>query len=200
MTDDRVGSTKPSVALIQPRSRAEWRAWLAKNHATSKGVWVVLVKKGSGLRGIGYEAAVEEALCYGWIDSRPNTLDERRYKLRLTPRKRGSVWSKINKAKVRKLIKQGSMAQPGLEKIRAAKKDGSWTRLDAIDRLEMPADLIEALEGNALAREHFGAFSTSSKKIALFWIVSAKRPETRRKRIEETVRLAADNIIAPLQG
>jgi uncharacterized protein YdeI (YjbR/CyaY-like superfamily) len=182
--------------LIQPRTRGEWREWLAKNHAVSKGIWVVLIKKGSGLKGITYEAAVEEALCYGWIDTRPNTIDEGRYKLHLTPRRAGSVWSKSNKARIRRLMKLDLMASPGLAKMQAAKKDGSWAQLDAIDRLEMPADLLVALSGDERAREHFAAFGASAKKVILFWIATAKRPETQQNRIEETVRLAAANIKA----
>jgi uncharacterized protein YdeI (YjbR/CyaY-like superfamily) len=143
-----------------------------------------------------YSDAVEEALCFGWIDSTPGKLDEQRYSLYMSPRKPKSVWSKINKQRIRKLVKEGRMTAAGLVKIEAAKKDGSWNQLDAIDELVMPADLLEQLSANAEAKHNFEAFSTSSKKIILFWIASAKREETRQKRIEETVRLAAQNIKA----
>jgi uncharacterized protein YdeI (YjbR/CyaY-like superfamily) len=139
---------------------------------------------------------VEEALCFGWIDGRLNTLDEQRYKLYLSPRKAGSVWSRFNKQRIRKLIKEGRMTSAGLAKIEAARKDGSWKTLDSIDRLEMPEDLATQLAANAAAQRNFEAFSASSKKIILFWIASAKRETTRQKRIEETVRLAAQNLKA----
>jgi uncharacterized protein YdeI (YjbR/CyaY-like superfamily) len=143
-----------------------------------------------------YSDAVEEALCFGWIDSTPGKVDEQRYTLYISPRKPKSVWSKINKQRIQKLVKEGRMTAAGLAKIEAARKDGSWNRLDAIDELVMPADLVERLSANAEAKRNFEAFSTSSKKIILFWIASAKREETRQKRIEETVRLAARNIKA----
>jgi len=189
------GKTSP-IPSYHPKSRAEWRKWLAANHASSKGIWLVLIKKGAGVAGIMYSEAVEEALCFGWIDSRPGTLDNERYRLYVAPRKPGSVWSKLNKQRIRKLAKEGHMTSAGLVKIEAARKDGSWNTLDEIDRLGMPADLLEQLSTNEEAKRNFEGFSTSSKKIILFWIASAKRDETRQKRIEETVRLAAQNIKA----
>jgi uncharacterized protein YdeI (YjbR/CyaY-like superfamily) len=156
----------------------------------------VLFKKGADIAGITYSDAVEEALRFGWIDSRPGTLDGQRYKLYLSPRKPRSVWSKLNKERIQKLVKEGQMTPAGLAKIETAKSDGSWNRLDAIDQLVMPEDLLERLSANADAKRNFEGFSTSSKKIILFWIASAKREETRQKRLEETVRLAAQNLKA----
>jgi uncharacterized protein YdeI (YjbR/CyaY-like superfamily) len=186
----------PSIPSYHPRTRTEWRQWLATNHDVSKGIWLILVKKGTDIAGIMYRDAVEEALCFGWIDSRPGTLDAQHYKLYLAPRKPKSVWSKINKQRIRKLIKEGLMTPAGLAKIETAKKDGSWNQLDAIDQLVMPEDLWEQLSANEDAKRNFEGFSTSSKKIILFWIASARREQTRRKRIEETVRLAAQNVKA----
>jgi uncharacterized protein YdeI (YjbR/CyaY-like superfamily) len=185
--------TPPS---FQPKTRAEWREWLVENHATSKGIHLILIKKGADIAGIMYDEAVEEALCFGWIDSTPAKLDAQRYKLYISPRKPGSVWSNLNKQRIRKLVKERKMTPAGLVKIEAAKKDGSWSQLDEIDRLFMPADLLEQLSANPDAKRNFEAFSTSSKKTILFWIASARRDETRRKRIGETVRLAARNIKA----
>ena len=185
-----------SIPLYHPKTRVEWREWLAINHDRSKGVRLVLIKKGADIPGIMYSDAVEEALCFGWIDSTPGKLDEQRYTLYMSPRKPKSVWSKINKQRIQKLVKEGRMTEAGLAKIESAKKDGSWNRLDAIDDLAMPTDFIEQLSANAEAKRNFEAFSASSKKIILFWIASAKRQETRQKRIEETVRLAAQNIKA----
>lgn len=186
-------STLPS---FQPKSRGEWREWLTRNHATSKGIHLILTKKGADIPGVMYDEAVEEALCFGWEDSSPAKLDGQRYKLYVSPRKPRSVWSRLNKQRIRKLVKEGKMTPAGLTKIEAAKKDGSWNQLDAIDRLVMPSDLLEQLSANPEAKRNFEAFSPSSKKIILFWIASARRDETRRKRIEETVRLAAQNIKA----
>jgi len=181
---------------LQPKTRAGWRRWLSANHASSAGITLVVAKKGSGIAGISYEEAVEEAVCFGWIDSRTNSLDETRFRLQMTPRKPGSVWSIPNKRRVEKLIEEGRMAPAGQAKIEAAKRDGSWTRLEAIDRLEIPPDLRRALSANPKARRNFEAFNDSSKKVILYWITNAKRAETRKKRIEETVRLAAENIKA----
>ncbi len=186
----------PSHPVYQPQTRAEWRAWLTTNHASATGVRLVLVKQNAGLAGITYAEAVEEALCFGWIDGKANTLDDRRYQLQMSPRKPGSVWSKINKQRIRRLVAEGLMTPAGLAKIAAAKKDRSWQQLDAIDQLVIPADLREQLAANAQAGRNFEAFSASSKKMILFWIASAKRDETRQKRIAETVRLAAQNIKA----
>ena len=184
------------IPSFQPRTRAEWRKWLAADHDTAKGIQLIIVRKNAEVAGILYSDAVEEALCFGWIDGVTNSVDEQRYKLYMSPRKPESVWSKLNKQRIRKLIKDGSMTPAGLSKVEAAKKDGSWTRLDAIDKLEMPEGLLAHLSANAEAKRNFEAFSPSSKKMILFWIASAKREETWRKRIEETVRLAAQNIKA----
>ncbi len=188
----------PEEVVLQPKTRAEWRAWLTENWALPKGIWVILVKKGSRLKGLDYEAAVEEALCFGWIDTQPHSLDEGHFRLHLTPRRRGSVWSKNNKDRVRRLSRQGLMAAPGLAKVRAAKKDGSWELVDAIDRLEIPPDLKQALAQDRAAKDNFERSSISSRKMILYWIASARLPETRRKRIEAAVRQAANNDLASL--
>lgn len=185
-----------SIQSYQPWTRAEWREWLAVNHASSKGIQLVILRKDAEMAGITYSEAVEEALCFGWIDGRADSVDAQCYKLYMSPRKPGSVWSKVNKGRIRKLIKDGSMTPVGLAKIAAAKRDGSWAQYDAIDKLQMPEDLLEQLSADPEAKRHFEAFSNSSKKIILFWIASAKREETRRKRIAETVRLAAQNLKA----
>ncbi len=178
------------------RSRLEWRQWLEANHATSQGVWLVYYKKHIDQPSVTYADAVEEALCFGWVDSRPNMLDDERYKQLFSPRKTKSPWSKLNKQRVEKLIQQGLMTSAGLEKIEAAKLDGSWSAYDVIEELTIPPDLEQALAANPAANQYFRAFSNSSKKNILWWISSAKQPATRLKRIEETVRLAEQNIKA----
>lgn len=185
-----------AVPSFQPKDLRDWHDWLAANHDRSRGVSLILIKKDAAIRGVRYEQAVEEALCYGWIDSRTNGLDEQRYRILMSPRKAGAVWSQSNKRRVERLIRQRRMRKPGLLKIEAAKKDGSWSRLEAVDRMIMPADLRRELAANQQAGRNFDKFSDSSKRLILYWLSTAKRPETRQKRIAETVRLAAKNIKA----
>ncbi len=178
---------------FEAKNREEWRNWLQKNHLTSPGIWLVYYKKNSGKAGISYEEAVEEALSFGWIDSRVNAIDEERYMQIFTPRKPGSIWSELNKERVKKIIEEGIITPAGLEKIEAAKEDGSWYFLDDINNLVIPEDLEEALNANISAKEHFGAFTDSIKKQILYWIKTAKRPQTRKNRIEKVVILAVKN-------
>ncbi len=188
--------SKRQIETVYPKDRSEWRRWLQDNHAAPSSTWLIYDKKGSGKQNLTYDQAVEEALCFGWIDSRPNTLDDQRWMQLFSPRKRKSPWSRLNKQRVEKLIKQGLMTPAGLEKIETAKQDGSWTLLDAIEDLKIPPDLEAALAASDAAQQYFMAFSPSSRKGILWWIESAKRPETRAKRIQETVTLAAENIKA----
>jgi uncharacterized protein YdeI (YjbR/CyaY-like superfamily) len=189
-------SKRPSPAdypNIEARDRTVWRAWLRRHHKTSSGVWLVYCKKGSGIPSVSYAEAVEEALCFGWIDSKIHPVDALRYRQIFTPRKPRSSWSKLNKQRVAKLIRSKRMTAAGMAKIKAARKAGSWESLDRIEDLRMPADLTRALAGNMHARVHFEAFSKSARNLIIPWIVSAKRPETRLRRIQETVRLASLN-------
>ncbi len=176
-----------------PNSREQWRKWLETNHLTSSGVWLIYYKVKSGKPSVRYSEAVKEALCFGWIDSKVKSLDEERYMQIFTPRKPKSVWSKLNKQYIEELIEQGLIAKAGLDKIAMAKQNGSWNSLDAIEALIIPSDLNQALEANKTAKDYFEALSNSSKKNILFWIESAKRPQTRLKRIEQTVNSAAQN-------
>ncbi len=170
--------------------RASWRRWLKENHEGSPGVWLVYFKKASGKPSVSYDEAVEEALCFGWIDSLVNSLDEERYMQVYTPRKRGSVWSKPNKERVARVVAAGLMTEAGLAKIEAAKADGSWSLLDPVDALLEPEDLKAALDSNPDARAAFDGFAESVKKQALYWVYSAKREKTRSARIEEVVQAA----------
>lgn len=186
----------PPPNSIHPKSRAEWRKWLEKNHTRKEGIWLISYKKATGKLRVDYAESVEEALCFGWIDSKGNKLDEERTMLWFAPRKLRTGWSKLNKDRVAKLLKAGLMAPAGLAKVKAAKKDGSWSALDAVEALEMPSDLAEALSKNETARGYFEAFPKSAKRAILQWISSARRSETRAKRIEETVTKAELNIRA----
>lgn len=181
---------------IHSQSRAEWRLWLQQNHTRPQGVWLIGYKKETGKPRIAYDEAVEEALCFGWIDSKPNKLDEERSMLWFAPRKAGTGWSKLNKERVERLIASGLMMPSGLAKVEAAKQDGSWNALDAIEALEIPPDLSQALFAYPLAQQNFEAFPRSAKRGILEWIASAKKPETRAKRVAETARLASENLRA----
>lgn len=175
------------------KNRQEWHQWLDKNHNSSPGVWLIYYKKNSNKPRVEYEEAVEEALSFGWIDSKVKVIDEERYMQVFTPRKQGSNWSKSNKNRVMKLIKNGLMQPAGLEKVNAAKKDGSWNFLDDIEDLIIPDDLKETFKQNKVAQENFDAFSDSAKKQILYWIASAKKLETQQQRIKKTFESAVKN-------
>jgi len=178
---------------FHPLSRQQWRVWLEVHHNKFSGIWFVYYKKATGKPRVTYDEAVEEALCFGWIDSVPRKFDDKRSKLLFTPRKPKSVWSKSNKVRVEKLIKENLMSEIGLRKIEAAKRDGSWNALDASDSLEIPTDLARAFETNKIAASNFAAFSNAVKRSILFWVGSAKRDETRAARIEKTILMATRN-------
>ena len=181
---------------IHPKTRAEWRNWLEQHHEQKEGIWLISFKKATGKPRFEYEAVVEEALCFGWIDSKGNKLDKERSTVWFVPRKAGTGWSKINKGRVEKLMADGLMMPAGLARVEAAKQDGSWNALDSIEALEIPPDLKKAFAADQTARQFFDAFPRSVKRGILEWIASAKKPETRARRIEETVTLAARNIRA----
>ncbi len=184
-------------ARVEISSRQQWRQWLHANWRQSDSIWLVTHKKSEGDKHVPYAAVVEEALCYGWIDSLPRKLDARRGMLLLSPRRAGSPWSALNKRRVASLLKQGLIMPPGQAKIDAAIADGSWTVYDKAESLEEPADLTAALRAvGTEAVTNFRAFSPSSRRGILWWIASAKRDETRARRLAETARLAAQNIKA----
>lgn len=187
---------EPPQNSVQVESRAEWRGWLAVNHPRPEGIWLITYKKLPGKPYVSYGDTVEEALCFGWIDSKPNRLDAERTMLWFAPRKAGTGWSALNKKRIEAMIAAGLMMPAGLAKIEAAKQDGSWQALDAIERLEIPPDLAVAFAENDIAWANFDAFPRSAKRGILEWIASAKRAETRDRRIAETVALAAQNIRA----
>ena len=172
--------------------RASWRAWLEEHHARVAGVWLVSFKKATGKPRVEYEHAVEEALCFGWIDSLERTLDEKRAMQLFTPRKPRSPWSMSNKIRVERLVAAGLMRPAGLAKIEQARHDGSWDAYAVAESLELPPDLRAAFEsGPPGARSSWDAFSPSSRRAILWWVHSAKRPETRAQRIAQVVSEAA---------
>lgn len=178
------------------KDRAAWRAWLQKNHKKETSLWLILYKKDSGVPSVTYPESVEEALCFGWIDSKPNKRDDKSYFLFFASRKPKSVWSKINKERIARLIKEGKMTSAGLEKIEIAKANGSWTSIDASEAYEMPKELAKAFAKSKTARKNFDAFPPGVKKTIYQWIESAKTVDTKTKRVVETVTLAAKNIRA----
>lgn len=176
---------------VEITSRAEWRAWLAANHDQAEGAWVVTYKKHVGDRYVAWPEIVQEALCFGWIDGRTRRIDEDRVKRHLSPRKAGSIWSALNKQHVADLQAEGLMMPAGQRLIDAAMADGSWTFLDDIDALIEPDDLVAALDASPAARAAWDETKPSDRKLALYQIKTAKRPDTRARRIEQIVERVA---------
>jgi uncharacterized protein YdeI (YjbR/CyaY-like superfamily) len=181
---------------LEPASRAEWRRWLGNNNDSSNGIWVIIYKKASGKRNLSTEDVVEEALCFGWIDSVPNKIDDSKFKLWVSPRRPTSGWSALNKKRIKQLIASNQMTDAGLDKINLAKKNGSWRKLDSASRLEIPKALMSGLSKNSKAKLFFDKIAPSSKKAILEWINAAKTQPTRERRIRETIRLACKGIRA----
>ena len=178
---------------FQPATLADWRDWLAANHTRTAGVWLVTRKASAPGPSIGYEESVEQALCFGWVDSKGRSLDAERTMLWFAPRKRGSGWARTNKERIERLTAAGLMAPAGQAVIDAAKADGSWTLLDDVENLVVPDDLAAAFAAHPPAREHWDAFPRSARRATLEWIAQAKRAETRAKRVAEAAEKAQAN-------
>jgi uncharacterized protein YdeI (YjbR/CyaY-like superfamily) len=179
------------METVEAKNRAEWRTWLAENHEAESEIWLVYYKKGTGVASIDYESSVEEALCYGWVDSIIKKIDDRKYARKFTPRKDNSKWSPSNIKRVKKLMKEGLMTEYGLQKIEAAKRFGKWDDPEQKPelRFEMHSKFARALQDNKQAKETFENLAPTYQKQYLGWIEVAKRPETRQKRIKESIRL-----------
>jgi uncharacterized protein YdeI (YjbR/CyaY-like superfamily) len=176
---------------VQPDSRAAWRAWLEANHASSIGVWLVTWRAATGRPTVGYQDAVEEALCFGWVDSQGGKVDDERSKLWMCPRKPRSGWARTNKDRVARLEAAGLMAPAGLAAIEVAKHNGAWTLLDDVENLIVPDDLAAGFDRFPGSREKWDAFPKSARRAILQWIVHARRPETRARRIAEAAEAAS---------
>jgi uncharacterized protein YdeI (YjbR/CyaY-like superfamily) len=185
-------SALTDAPLVEWVDRAAWRAWLDVNHTRPGGAWLVMHRR-EARAGI-YEAAVEEALCFGWVDSTAGRVDDERGKLYFAPRKSNSGWAATNKARIERLMADGRMAPAGLAAIERAKANGSWTLLDSVERLEVPSDLSSELRAHAPAEANFGAWPPSIRKQVLASLVQAKRPETRQQRIRKIVDHAERNV------
>jgi uncharacterized protein YdeI (YjbR/CyaY-like superfamily) len=191
-----IEKTETQKKYFHAKNRTAWRKWLEKNHTIKENVWLVMYRKESDTPSINYVEAVEEALCFGWIDSVKNKIDEESSCQYFSKRKPKSAWSKVNKQRVEILSKQKLIAPAGQAVIDSAKKSGTWNALDEVENLVVPDDLKKAFSKNKTASKYFEAFPPSARKIILYWISSAKQTVTREKRIKETVILAAKNIRA----
>jgi uncharacterized protein YdeI (YjbR/CyaY-like superfamily) len=179
--------------VIEVANREEWRAWLQAHHEQQESILLVTWRKGTSDRYIPTSEIVEEALCFGWIDSTRRKIDKDRSTLLISPRRPRSGWSAINKARVEKLIAEDRMTSAGMAKIEQARADGSWTRFDELDDESVPDDLASALASNPIAGQYFDAFPPSYRRMVIGLVRDAKRPETRERRIERIVSAAARN-------
>ena len=177
-----------------PKNKDDWRKWLELNHKSKNSVWLFFYKKSSPKHNLSWSDSVDEAICFGWIDSVKKSIDTERYKQYFSKRKVKSIWSKINKDKVKTLIEQNLMQDQGFKSIEIAKENGSWTTLDEVEALIIPKDLSKEFSKRKGAVEYFDKLSPSVKKILLYWVLSAKRLETRQKRIIEIAENAAKNL------
>jgi len=175
-------------------NRDDWREWLRKNYATEKEVWLIYYKKHTGKPSIPYDDSVEEALCFGWIDNIIKRIDDEKFVRKFTPRKAKSKWSEANKKRARKMMKEGKMTKAGLAKIREAKKSGEWFKAEPVRKeLVIPPYMKEALAKNKKALDNFNNLARSYKRHYIGWITSAKREETRERRLAEAIRLLEQN-------
>jgi uncharacterized protein YdeI (YjbR/CyaY-like superfamily) len=181
---------KNDIDTFCPKSRQEWRLWLKKNHSLKQSVWLVCYKKKSNVPTISWSDAVDEALCFGWIDSIRKSVDDDKFIQFFGKRKAKGTWSKVNKEKIQQLIAQQLMTKKGMESIEIAKQNGSWTILDDVEELKISEDLEKKFKTTKGSKQFFLSLSKSVRKAILQWLVLAKRPETRQKRIIEIVELA----------
>ena len=178
------------------KNSEEWRKWLQENHLKKESIWLIIYKKVSDTPSIYYPEAVDDALCFGWIDSVPKKRDEVSYYQFFSKRNPKSNWSKVNKQKVERLLKENKMMPQGIKMIETAKVNGTWEALDKVDNLEIPIEMKMLFSTNEIARANFDNFPTSTKRGILEWIYNAKQYTTKLKRINETVDLATNNIRA----
>jgi uncharacterized protein YdeI (YjbR/CyaY-like superfamily) len=181
------------VKTFYAESKSAFRNWLIENHRTETNLWLIIYKKDSGTPSVTYDQAVDEALCFGWIDSSINKRDDESFYQYFAPRNPKSNWSRVNKLKVEKLISEGLITESGLKMIELAQQTGTWTALDDVENLINPSDLQEAFGENILAKEYFDLFPRSVKRGILEWLMNAKQAETRLKRITEIIEKAERN-------
>lgn len=191
--------TKNDIKAVYAPSRKEWRAWFVENSQTEKSVWLIIYHKNSATPSVYYPESIEEALCFGWIDSKSIKRDAESSYLMFTPRKATGKWSAVNKERVERLTAAGLMTPQGQAFIDLAKESGTWDALVDAENAVIPPDLQALLDENEVALKNFMAFPPSAKRLILTWISDAKRPETRQQRVTLTAQKAADNIRAKIQ-
>jgi uncharacterized protein YdeI (YjbR/CyaY-like superfamily) len=177
-------------SVVHPESREAWRAWLAEHHATSRGVWLAKWPRETGHPALDYEAIVEEALCFGWIDGQIVKLPDGRPAHLVTPRSRRSGWSRSNRDRVERLVADGRMSAAGLAAVADARTRGTWTMQEAAEHLEEPTALGRALEASPRARAGWDAYPPSLRRGLIWWVISAKRDATRERRVATIIGLA----------
>lgn len=183
-----------STKEVYLTNRDEWREWLEKYHDAEKEVWLIYYKRHAGKPRIPYDDAVEEALCFGWIDSIVKKVDEERFAQKFTPRKSKSRWSELNKKRARKMIEEGKMTERGFTRIREAKRSGEWfQKASRAKELVIPLYIGEALSANKKALDNFNKLAKSFRRQYIGWINSAKREETRKRRLAEAIKLLMQN-------
>ena len=185
---------------VEFATRAQWRRWLERNHATSSGARVTYYKKSAGRPGPAYEDLIEEALCFGWIDGAARSVDDQRTSLYFCPRRKGSGWAATNKARIERLVADGRMRPAGLAAIERAKADGSWTTLDRSESLTVPEELVQAFAEHPGSADAFNSFPPGARKQLIYRVDSAKRAATRARRADEIARLAQQGIRADQQA
>jgi len=187
--------SQKNIDLVYLTKAVEWRAWLTKNHQTKSAVWLLFQKKNSPKPSLSWNDAIDEALCFGWVDSKKQSVDEHSYKLFFSKRKADSTWSKINKDKIQRLQANDKLMPAGLESVKVAKENGAWNILDDVENLIVPNDLNIAFQSKPGSKDFYVNLSNSKKKGILQWIVLAKKKETRNKRVAKTVDLAAQSLL-----
>ncbi|WP_339922028.1 YdeI/OmpD-associated family protein [uncultured Cyclobacterium sp.] len=185
---------KVEIPDFCPLNKEEWSDWLERNHKTVKAVWLIIYKKSSGRPNLTWSESVDEALRFGWIDSLKKPIDNEKYRQYFSKRKTNSIWSKTNKDKIEVLLNDGLMTEAGLKAVEIAKKNGSWTILDAAETLEVPLDLAKKFNEFPGSKNFFESQSKSSRKTLLIWVLMAKRPETREKRVLEIAECAGKKL------
>jgi len=176
------------------KNRDEWRIWLRLNHTTQKEIWLIYFKKHTNKPTVTYNEAVEEALCFGWIDSIVKRIDDETYMQKYTPRKSNSIWSLVNKKRAEKMVSEGNMTKAGFDKIEIAKKNGQWEKAyTSQKKIEIPDYLEKELKKNELAWNNFNNFASSYQNMYIGWVTAAKRPETREKRITAVISRSVKN-------
>jgi uncharacterized protein YdeI (YjbR/CyaY-like superfamily) len=184
-----IGDEVPAMRY-RPKNREDWRNWLSEHHASRSEVWLVFLKKSTGRANLSYNDAVEEAVCFGWIDGLKRSIDEESYMHRFTPRKRDSKWSTTNKARAERMIEAGKMTGAGEKAIELARKSGAWSQpAEPPRKINMPPELRDGLGKNSEAAAFFDGLAPSCQRQYMTWIDAAKRPETRARRVREAIDL-----------